>query len=170
MLKHGCHFKQLLINKSKSARPKYYGTVLQLTWVSRSSIHLLSKFELKIPPSFPQTTWHCKTNDVWPNYLSPKMSKNNSLPKICGSWQVLPNNSLKKQATIFVPPTSDHKYTLASSSYYYDETCIKYQCKEHKLSFFLSIYQLYFFKITTVPTYLNVGICLDGTATSLLSP
>ena len=42
----------------KSKSNKRFDIVLQLTWeLGRPSIQLLSKFELKIPPSYPQTTF-----------------------------------------------------------------------------------------------------------------
>ena len=45
--KHGCHFKQLLI----SAKVLNILIYCYYLLVKRSSMHLLSKFELKIPPS-----------------------------------------------------------------------------------------------------------------------
>ena len=51
--KHGCHFKQPLI-KAKVLNILIYCYYLL---VRRSSMHLLSKFELKIPPSYSQTTF-----------------------------------------------------------------------------------------------------------------
>ena len=51
--KRGCHFK-LLILKAKVLNSLIYCYYLL---VRRSSMHLLSKFELKIPPFQPQTTF-----------------------------------------------------------------------------------------------------------------
>ena len=52
--KHGCHLKHLLIKA-------YFGMILLLTCeevLHARAMHLLSKFELKIPPSHPQTTFY----------------------------------------------------------------------------------------------------------------
>ena len=51
--KHGCHFKQLLI-KAEILNIFMYCSYL---FVSRSSMRILSKLELKIPPFYPQTTF-----------------------------------------------------------------------------------------------------------------
>ena len=51
--KHGCHIKQLLIK----AKVLNILTFFYCLLVKRSSMRLLSKFELKIPPSYPRLTF-----------------------------------------------------------------------------------------------------------------
>ena len=50
---NGCHFKKLLL-KAKVLNTLIYCYYLL---VRRSSMHLLSKFKLKIPPSYPNTNF-----------------------------------------------------------------------------------------------------------------